>query len=336
MMARCLRSEIMFSDDNDRQFFLDLLAGHLKHVDYRCYAWVLMPNHYHIVVRASDKELSRLVKPLHTAYAFYHKQRYDRQGPLFWDRPKSIITQDQNYTRELVRYVHLNPVRAGICSDISELDQYKWSGHCALMGKHNHLFQDVATVLSGFGAETGAARQAYRAFLQQVLEGNDDDDIVPLVRKSNAGVESGRTPSCWIIGDREFVQRVISEKERSRLQISRFQKDGGKIEDIAELVAGRLGIPRDSLRNRCSKGKISQARKTFVYIASHAYRVPSRIIAEYCNVGIAAVSAMIRSWEKSANRLDSLNNTFDSAPRDEQNYPKSQKQSKRTCKPRSI
>ena len=118
IMARSLSSEVLFNDDEDRSVFLSLFGKYIDFVDYRCYAWVLMSNHYHLVVRTSDQDLWVLMKPLNTSYARYHKKKYKRDGPLFRDRYKSILTQDQNYIEELVRYVHLNPVRAGICKDL--------------------------------------------------------------------------------------------------------------------------------------------------------------------------------------------------------------------------
>jgi putative transposase len=132
VMARSLTSETLFGDDQDRSLFLDMLAKCLNHTAYRCYGWVLMSNHFHLVTRSSDRELWELMKPLDTEYSLYHKKKYHRDGPLFRERYKSILTQDQNYIGALVRYVHLNPVRAGICKNIKELDRYPWSASVML------------------------------------------------------------------------------------------------------------------------------------------------------------------------------------------------------------
>jgi hypothetical protein len=254
-----------------------------------------MQNHYHIVVRSGDRELWHLMKPLNTGYARYHKEKYRRDGPLFRDRYKSIVTQDQNYIGELVRYVHLNPVRAGICKDLKSLDAYAWSGHRALIGLSKCKFLDTTAVLNRFGSTVLTARKAYRCFLEERLNHDSDDTLLRLVRESNAGVDAGRKVSCWVIGDNDFVKKAISQAEQKRLRISRFEKEGGDLGQIAGTVAKQLGVPITCLHRRHRGGTESDARKVFVYVAIREYGVPSRIIADYCRVGLAAVSALAKA-----------------------------------------
>ena len=196
VMARCIDHYQLFSDDADRERFLNLLEEYLIRTNTRCYAWVLMGNHYHLMLRIGDSELWEIMKPLNMRYAQYHKENTGRHGPLFMDRYKSIVTQDRNYVQELVRYVHLNPVRAGICKDLTSLDRYPWSGHSAVTGKVNRNFQDVQTVLRRFGNNRKKAQSSYRHFLQNGLkESVDADTLTDLIRQSNAGSESGRKTS---------------------------------------------------------------------------------------------------------------------------------------------
>jgi putative transposase len=301
VMARCLRSEILFNDDDDRAAFVEILGKCLSGSGYRCYAWVLMPNHYHLVVRSSDRELWQLMKPLNTGYAHYHGKKHKRVGPLFWDRYKSIVTQEQNYIAELVRYVHLNPVRVGLCKSMKSLETYRWSGHGAIMGRIKCAFQDTAAVLRRFGASTRLARKAYHAFLEEGLKQNAaEDDVVRLVRKSNAGVEAGRKPECWVLGDRDFVNKAVSRAVEERLRISRFEREGRDLDSIAKKVGKKFEVAIDRIRSRCRGGKESDARKAFVYIAVREYRAPSRVVADYCGVNIAAVSALAKAGREIA------------------------------------
>ena len=124
-----------------------------------------MDNHCHLVVRCSDKSLDKLMRTMNSRYAKYFNVKYKRRGYLFQDRFKSIITQEQNYLEQLIRYVHLNPVRAGICTSLDELDTYQWSGHAVLMGKSVCSFQTTNTVLPRFGATVESARKHYRKFM---------------------------------------------------------------------------------------------------------------------------------------------------------------------------
>ena len=129
IMARGIDSCNIFIDDEDRTFFLALLESGLRKTGYRLYAWALMPNHYHLVVRTSDVPLEELMRGLNASFARYYAKKYCRNGYLFQDRYKSLVAQDQGYAEELVRYVHLNPVRAGVCKTLARLSSYPWSGH---------------------------------------------------------------------------------------------------------------------------------------------------------------------------------------------------------------
>ncbi len=254
-----------------------------------------MSNHYHLVVRTSDQDLWVLMKPLNTSYARYHKKKYKRDGPLFRDRYKSILTQDQNYIEELVRYVHLNPVRSGICKGLDDLDGYPWSGHSVLMGRKKRLVQDCETVLRRFGIDNKSARIAYRAFLQDGLDKDENDDVLlRLVRDSNNGKQLGRQAGCWVIGDDDFVKSVLTQAEDSRIRVSRFEKEGRNLDGVAIKVAQKFQVSIETLKRRCRGGIGSDARKIFVYSAVAQFRAPSNIVAEYCGVGLAAVSAMAR------------------------------------------
>ena len=238
IMSKCLPMYQLFSDDDDREFFLTLLTTYLERTKSKCYAWCLMSNHYHLVLRSGSEELWRLMKPLQMRYAHYHGRKTVRKGPLFIDRYKSLATQDQNYLQELVRYVHLNPVRAGICKNLNELQRYPWTGHSTLMGKTVRTFQDTGKVLRRFGKEISDARKRYLEYLHAGLEqGDEEDRLLNLVRDSNVGKEAGRRADCWVIGDHKFVQEAIALAAAKRLRIRRFEQECGSIEKLAESVS---------------------------------------------------------------------------------------------------
>jgi putative transposase len=296
IMGRCLDHLTLFADDADREQFLSLLALYLERTGTKCYAWVLMDNHYHLVLRLSDRKLWELMKPLNMHYAHYHRKKNGRRGPLFMDRFKSIATQDQNYIEELVRYVHLNPVRAGICKDLMGLKKYLWCGHGALMGHEGRTFQDVKTVLKRFGRTPEDARVNYHEFLMEGLKIDfEDDNLVDLVRKSNSGEEGGRKVTCWVIGDRDFVEQAVASAEANHLRISRFEREGGNIENIVAGICQKFDITTELLKERHRGDVASDARKALAYIAAKKFRAPLMVIADYLGVGRTAVSAMSRS-----------------------------------------
>jgi len=175
------------------------------------------------------------------------------------------------------------------------------------MGKKKNSFQDVATVLRRFGPDNSCAIHEYRSFLQDGLDKNhNEDELVRMVRDSNVDSEAGRSATCWVIGDRDFVQKAINSSDQARLRISRFEKEGCDLDTISERVAKKLKIDKHYIKHRCRGGAASTARKLFVHTAINVYRAPSRIVADYCGVGIAAVSVMSRQGRQIADTTNFL------------------------------
>ena len=165
IMIRGIERRKIFLNQNDYEDFIERLAMLLPEMKTACYAWVLMPNHAHFLFCTGTVPLARLMRRLLTGYAVSFNRRHKRHGHLFQNRYKSIICQEDAYLRELVRYIHLNPVRAGIVSAVGELKGYAYCGHSALMGRKKRPWQDVEYVLGFFGKTVGAARKAYAEYV---------------------------------------------------------------------------------------------------------------------------------------------------------------------------
>jgi len=131
------------------------------------YAWALLPNHAHLLLRSGAQGLPRFMRRLLTGYALTYNRRHKRVGHLFQNRYKSIVVEEDPYFRELVRYIHLNPVRARLVPDLPHVDRYPWCGHAGILGRTSPPWQDRAYVLSWFGRTERAALRAYRAFLRE-------------------------------------------------------------------------------------------------------------------------------------------------------------------------
>ena len=135
IMARGIERRKIFSDDKDRTSFRERLAIMLEETQTQCYAWVLIPNHFHILLRTGPTPLSKIMRRLMTGYAVAFNKRHKRSGHLFQNRYKSVICEEDPYLLELTRYIHLNPLRARLVKDLKELDKYPWTGHSSLLGK---------------------------------------------------------------------------------------------------------------------------------------------------------------------------------------------------------
>ncbi len=168
-MIRGIERRKIFLNGEDYEDFLERLATLLPQTQTACYAWVLLPNHAHFLVCTGAVPLARLMRRLLTGYAVSFNRRHKRHGHLFQNRYKSILCQEDAYLKELVRYIHLNPVRAGLVSAVGELNGYPYSGHSALMGRKERPWQDVGYVLGYFGETGRRARRAYAAYVEEGL-----------------------------------------------------------------------------------------------------------------------------------------------------------------------
>ncbi len=129
-MLRGIERRRILEDDADRHDLVDRLARLITEERFTCFAWSLMPNHVHLVLRTGPVPLSRLMARLGTGYARRFNVRHRRVGHLFQNRFKSVLVERDSYGQRLVRYVHLNPVRAGLVRSLTELADYRIATSC--------------------------------------------------------------------------------------------------------------------------------------------------------------------------------------------------------------
>ena len=163
IIIRGIERRRIFTDDQDRDNFIERLGDIVTETDTFCFAWALIPNHVHILLGTGETALAKVMSRLLTGYAVSYNRRHRRYGHLFQNRYKSILCQEDGCLLELVRYIHLNPLRARIVTNLAELDKYPYCGHSALMDKMPREFQNTDYVLRLFGNNLVDARKAYRA-----------------------------------------------------------------------------------------------------------------------------------------------------------------------------
>jgi REP element-mobilizing transposase RayT len=164
-MVRGIERRPLVRDDTDRADFVARLAALVEARALTVYAWALLPNHAHLLVRTGMRPLARSMRSLLTGYAGTFNRRHKRRGHLFQNRYKSIVVEEDPYLLELVRYLHLNPLRAQVVKDFRTLARYPWTGHSALLGTVPRPWQETRTILTQFGPTPARARRAYRAFV---------------------------------------------------------------------------------------------------------------------------------------------------------------------------
>ena len=166
VMIRGIERRTIVDDEKDREDFVSRLGKLSEETETAIYAWALMTNHAHILLRSGPAGLASFMRRLLAGYAAAYNRRHKRFGHLFQNRYKSIICEEDPYFKELVRYIHLNPLRAGLVDMLSKLNRYKWCGHSALLGTRKNNWQDLAYVLKWFGTRQGPARKAYLEFVK--------------------------------------------------------------------------------------------------------------------------------------------------------------------------
>jgi putative transposase len=136
-----------------------------------------MSNHFHLLLRPQSTKLAMFMRRLRTGSAVVFNRRHQRSGHLFHNRYKSIVCEEDTSLLELVRYIHLNPLRAGLVESIHEPDSYKWSGHAVIMGNGELAGQNEDEVLQMFGSNKGSARKQYRTFIEDGIKQGKSDKM---------------------------------------------------------------------------------------------------------------------------------------------------------------
>ena len=291
VIIRGIERRKIFRDTADYEDFLDRLAKLLPATQTTCYAWSLMTNHAHFLFCTGKQPIATLMRRLLTGYAVNFNRRHRRDGRLFQNRYKSIICQEEAYLTELVRYIHLNPLRARIVSSRDDLKAYPYCGHSVLMGITKRTWQDTDYVLNYFGQTTRKARKAYLAYLVEGIARGRREDLTGggLIRSLGGWSEvkrhRGKTTDHAmsderILGDGSFVDSVIAQANEIFDRRYEVKRRGFDLDGIACRVANILDIKDgDVFVNGNQKTKV-KARSLLCYFAVREAGLSIRSVAK--------------------------------------------------------
>jgi putative transposase len=300
IIIRGIEGRDIFRDNPDRQDFLDRLDDLLFGTGTRCFAWALLPNHAHLLLQTGAIPIAGIMRRLLTGYAVVFNLKYRRHGHLFQNRYKSILCQEERYLRELVRYIHLNPFRAGLLPDLAGLDQYPWSGHSVLLGRVQREWQATEYILGLFDARKSQARKAYRAFIEQGIAQGRRPDLVGggLIRSANGWdrVLEMRKQKGYIkgderiLGDSDFVQRVLKEAEERLHRRYAVQMKGLDFDKTVLRVAEITKMEPFEVLRRTKTPQAVKARSLLFYWANHDLGMSVSEISKRTGICQSAVS----------------------------------------------
>ena len=277
IIIRGIERKAIFKVNADRANFLERLGRIISETETGCYAWVLMTSHVHLLLKTGLAPIATVMRRLLTGYALSFNHRYRRHGQLFQNRYKSFLCEEDVYLKELVRYIHLNPLRARMVKDLKALKKYRWCGHSALMGKAEAIFQDTAYVLKLFDQSFKQARRAYEGYVSKgVKQGRRPDLIGGGLLRSVGGWAKLRgfrdigvriKGDERILGSSDFVERVLKEADEQLEEKYRLQVRVISLQALVEKVAHYYKIDPENLKSASKERPVTKARRALCYIA---------------------------------------------------------------------
>lgn len=296
VVGRGIERGRIFLDEPDYEDFLERLKNGLEKTGAQCLAWCLMPNHFHLLIHRRQRSLSELMKRVMTGYAVGFNITHRRSGHLFQNRYKAILCDAEEYLLELVAYIHLNPLRAGIVKNPGELTRYKWSGHGALAGKCACDFIEKDSVWRHFGKNRREAVSRYEVFVKEragKYKGGEYSgggliksigglaNVLSFRRSGEMELSDDR-----VLGSGDFVERILKEAGDS-------PKRRAKIEEIMCEVEKNTGVSAKDIASRSQCRKTVEVRAVYCYRAKEQGGVKGVFLMKQLGMSSGAISHLV-------------------------------------------
>ena len=259
-IARGNNGRKTFLDEKDYQVFVDGLGELKRTMPFSVYAYCLMPNHFHLLIETQRVPLSVIMQRLLTRYVKRFNFRHRRTGHLFQGRYKAIVCQKDAYLQELLRYIHLNPVRAKLAK---EALAWKWSSHGEYVGGVKSNLIDKELPLSLFHKEVAASRRLYERFIRDGLEMGHNEEFYP-------------SPSTPCLGEQSFIENY-QERLATKTSTQGENRELIPLERLARRLKADLAL--EMLRSPTQVRKVTAVRRQFVVKAVNMGHRPSAVAA---------------------------------------------------------
>lgn len=261
----------VFLNDDDRYRFYLLLQEGTCRFGYRVHAFCLMTNHIHLAIQVSDIPLSRSMQNLSFRYTRWINWRQKRTGHLFQGRYKAVLVDGDSYLLELVRYIHLNPVRASMVKDP---ENYPWSSHRAYLGKETLPCLTIDTLLDHFGKSQASARESYKNF---VIDG---------LGEKHRQEFHGTGEDSRLLGSNSFMKKCYSGLDHMPLQLT--------VREIADEVCVVYGISEAELKSPSQSRNLSEARAVLGWLARESGCITLSEAGRYVKRDVGSISSAVR------------------------------------------
>ncbi len=276
VITRGNQRQKIFKNKADYIRYLAILGDYKERYKYFLYAYVLMGNHVHLLIETQETPLSKILQGINQRYTIYFNRKYKTIGHLFQGRYKAILCDKDEYMLTLVKYIHNNPVRAGVTK---EADKYEWSSHRFYIEKHGRedIIIDTDQVLGMFSGGKAKARRLYSAYMNEGEEVGKEDIYSTIDQR--------------ILGDERFAEKVIEEGKTEVISAKRLKEY--TLGEIAIGIKDAYGITLKQIRNKGKDREIMMGRKVFSLVARE-YGYKGKEISGYIQKDPAVVTRYLK------------------------------------------
>ena len=240
-------------EDADRRKFLRILEDYHDRYGILIHCYVLMDNHYHLVVETPQANLIKLMHGINSGYTGFFNRKHAHVGHLFQGRYRGILVDKDAYLLELSRYVHLNPVRANV---VDKPEQYAWSSYYSYIAKSKEIpWLEYNWILSQFGLDRKTSRKRYREFVNKAVEESTESPLRELYGQVILGTAEFIEKTKGLLKGKEVSQEIV---DHNRL------REHVQPEDILAAVAAAFNTEIDTLTGK--GGGKNTARKVALYL----------------------------------------------------------------------
>lgn len=306
VMARGIHGQHIFLERKDYEHFFNRLSEVFSKSDHTCFAWALLNNHFHLLVKSADLPLSSLMRRLLTGHAVYFNRRHKRFGHLFQNRFKSILCQEESYFLQLVRYIHLNPLRSGAVKTIKTLNTYKYTGHAYILGEQTNDWQDIHYPLQWFGKQKRKTRQKYLDYVKEGISEGKREDLTGggLLRTAGGwkGLKALRKKRESILGDERmlgdshFVEQVLKHTDPCHTTDA-SQTETYSLEQLTTDVCNQLEVLPLDVKSSSKQCQLKRAKSMICYIAVRFLKIKGIDVARHLTISKSSVSKLVTSFE---------------------------------------
>lgn len=285
VITRGNQKQNVFQDDADFSKYLTILSAYKERYVFILHSYALMSNHVHILIETPKFPLSKIMQGINQSYTMYFNRKYGMAGHLFQGRYKAILCDRDRYQLSLVKYIHLNPVRAGI---IEAPEEYRWSSHqYYLLPDDKTSIVDTEAVLGMFSEDKEAANRLYRVFMEADASIPREDVYCTVEQR--------------ILGDQHFVEKVRKESN-VKFQATRHEREY-TLEQIAGAIEKVYGISLEEIRSISKSSRLSTGKKMMSLVA-HEYGYKGREIAVFTNRDPVVVTRHLKESASSEKEIE--------------------------------